>query len=419
MPPLFFKGFYMQQMKEILVGAQMLFVAFGALVLVPLLTGISPAVALLSAGIGTLCFQFFTGRQVPIFLGSSFAFIAPLSLAIGQWGLAATQGAIIAVSLVYLLLALLVRQLGTGFIDRLFPPIVVAPVIMVIGLSLAPAAANMAMGLSGDGSTMLFAKGPALAVAAVALLVTIVIALYTSGLTKLLAVFAGIVAGYICASVLGLTNFAAVRDAAWLQLPPVTAPAFDINAILFLLPVALAPAIEHIGDIAVISQVCDKPFMQKPGLHKTLAGDGIAVAIAGCLGGPPVTTYSEVTGAVSITGAKQPRIMIYAALTAIVLAFSGKLEALLRQMPTPIMGGIMLLLFGSIAAMGARSLLAPNARVRSERSVIIIAVTLVAGLGHLSIDLGPVHLEGIGLSAIIAIILNLALPQPADDGNAN
>lgn len=409
----------MQQMKEILVGAQMLFVAFGALVLVPLLTGISPAVALLSAGIGTLSFQFFTGRQVPIFLGSSFAFIAPLSLAIGQWGLAATQGAIIAVSLVYLLLALLVRQLGTGFIDRLFPPIVVAPVIMVIGLSLAPAAANMAMGLSGDGSTTLFAKGPALAVAAVALLVTIVIALYTSGLTKLLAVFAGIVAGYICASVLGLTNFAAVRDAAWLQLPPVTAPAFDINAILFLLPVALAPAIEHIGDIAVISQVCDKPFMQKPGLHKTLAGDGIAVAIAGCLGGPPVTTYSEVTGAVSITGAKQPRIMIYAALTAIVLAFSGKLEALLRQMPTPIMGGIMLLLFGSIAAMGARSLLAPNARVRSERSVIIIAVTLVAGLGHLSIDLGPVHLEGIGLSAIIAIILNLALPQPADDGNAN
>ena len=187
----------MQQMKEILVGVQMLFVAFGALVLVPLLTGISPAVALLSAGIGTLCFQFFTGRQVPIFLGSSFAFIAPLSLAIGQWGLAATQGAIIAVSLVYLLLALLVRQLGTGFIDRLFPPIVVAPVIMVIGLSLAPAAANMAMGLSGDGGTVLFAKGPALAVAAAALLVTIVVALYTSGLTKLLAVFAGIVAGYI------------------------------------------------------------------------------------------------------------------------------------------------------------------------------------------------------------------------------
>lgn len=409
----------MQNLKEILVGIQMLFVAFGALVLVPLLTGISPAVALLSAGIGTLCFQLFTGRQVPIFLGSSFAFIAPLIYAIGHWGLAATQGGIIAVSLVYFILALLIRLLGTGFIDRLFPPIVVAPVIMVIGLSLAPAAANMAMGLSGDGGTVLYAKGPALVSAGVALAATIAVALYTRGLTKLLAVFVGIIAGYIAAYSLGLTNFSAVQQADWFVTPPVTAPAFNLEAILFLLPVALAPAIEHIGDVAVISQVCDKPFLKTPGLHRTLAGDGIAIAIAGCLGGPPVTTYSEVTGAVSITGAKNPRIMSYAAIAAIILAFSGKLAAFLSNMPTPIMGGIMLLLFGSIAAMGARSLLAPNANVRSERSVIIIAVTLVAGLGHLSIDLGLVRLEGIGLSAIIAIILNLVLPQPEDDGNAN
>ena len=409
----------MQNLKEILVGIQMLFVAFGALVLVPLLTGISPAVALLSAGIGTLCFQLFTGRQVPIFLGSSFAFIAPLIYAIGHWGLAATQGGIIAVSLVYFILALLIRLLGTGFIDRLFPPIVVAPVIMVIGLSLAPAAANMAMGLSGDGGTTLYAKGPALVSTGVALAATIAVALYTRGLTKLLAVFVGIIAGYIAAYSLGLTNFAAVQQADWLVAPPVTAPAFNLEAILFLLPVALAPAIEHIGDIAVISQVCDKPFLKTPGLHRTLAGDGIAIAIAGCLGGPPVTTYSEVTGAVSITGAKNPRIMSYAAIAAIILAFSGKLAAFLSNMPTPIMGGIMLLLFGSIAAMGARSLLAANANVRSERSVIIIAVTLVAGLGHLSIDLGLIRLEGIGLSAILAIILNLVLPQPEDDGNAN
>ena len=409
----------MQNLKEILVGIQMLFVAFGALVLVPLLTGISPAVALLCAGIGTLCFQLFTGRQVPIFLGSSFAFIAPLIYAIGHWGLAATQGGIIAVSLVYFILALLIRLLGTGFIDRLFPPIVVAPVIMVIGLSLAPAAANMAMGLSGDGGTVLYAKGPALVSAGVALAATIAVALYTRGLTKLLAVFVGIIAGYIAAYSLGLTNFSAVQQADWFVTPPVTAPAFNLEAILFLLPVALAPAIEHIGDVAVISQVCDKPFLKTPGLHRTLAGDGIAIAIAGCLGGPPVTTYSEVTGAVSITGAKNPRIMSYAAVAAIVLAFSGKLAAFLSNMPTPIMGGIMLLLFGSIAAMGARSLLAPNANVRSERSVIIIAVTLVAGLGHLSIDLGLIRLEGIGLSAILAIILNLVLPQPEDDGNAN
>ena len=218
----------MQNLKEILVGIQMLFVAFGALVLVPLLTGISPAVALLSAGIGTLCFQLFTGRQVPIFLGSSFAFIAPLIYAIGHWGLAATQGGIIAVSLVYFILALLIRLLGTGFIDRLFPPIVVAPVIMVIGLSLAPAAANMAMGLSGDGGTVLYAKGPALVSAGVALAATIAVALYTRGLTKLLAVFAGIIAGYIAAYSLGLTNFSAVQQADWFVTPPVTAPAFNL-----------------------------------------------------------------------------------------------------------------------------------------------------------------------------------------------
>ncbi len=409
----------MQSLKEILVGIQMLFVAFGALVLVPLLTGIDPAVALFSAGIGTLCFQLFTGRQVPIFLGSSFAFIAPLIYAIEHWGLAATQGGIIAVSLVYFVLAVLVRAIGTGFIERLFPPVVVAPVIMVIGLSLAPAAANMAMGLSGDGGTTLFAKMPSLICAAVALAATIAVALYTRGLTKLLAVLVGIVAGYLAANLLGIADFSAVRSAAWFAAPPVTAPAFNIEAILFLLPVALAPAIEHIGDVAVISEICNKPFLQKPGLHRTLTGDGVAIAIAGCLGGPPVTTYSEVTGAVSITGAKSPRIMTWAAIAAIVLAFSGKLAAFLANMPTPIMGGIMLLLFGSIAAMGARSLLAPNANVRSERSVVIIAVTLVAGLGHLSLDLGPVRLEGIGLAAILAIILNLALPQPQDDGNAS
>ena len=281
----------MERLKEIIVGLQLLFVAFGALVLVPLLTGLSPAVALLSAGLGTLAFQGLTGRQVPIFLGSSFAFIGPLTLAIPQWGLAATQGAIMAVALVYLALALLVRRLGTGFINRLFPPVVVAPVIMVIGLALAPAAANLAMGLSGDGQRMLFAKGPALAVATVAL--------YSRGLAKLLAVLAGIGAGYGLAVALGLGDFAAVRAAPWLQLPPVTLPRFDLNAILFLLPVALAPAIEHIGDIAVIGQVCDKPFLQQPGLHRTLAGDGVAVALAGLLGAAN-PAYRDALGTIGV-----------------------------------------------------------------------------------------------------------------------
>ncbi|UJF23646.1 uracil-xanthine permease family protein [Suttonella sp. R2A3] len=397
--------------KEILVGIQMLFVAFGALVLVPLLTGISPSVALLSAGIGTLFFQWFTGFSVPIFLGSSFAFIAPLTIAIDQWGLAATQGGILAVAAVYLVLALLIRVLGVGFIQRVFPPIVVAPVIMVIGLSLAPVAANMAMGLTGDGSVELVSKAPAMITAFIALLATIIVALYTKGLTRMLAVFAGIVAGYVAAFALGITDFSAVQQAKWFAAPPVTLPSFHFEAMLFLIPIAIAPAIEHIGDVAVISEVCEKDFFKKPGLHRTMAGDGVAIAIASMLGGPPVTTYSEVTGAVSITGAKQARIMIYAAFTAIILAFSGKLAAFLSNMPTPIMGGIMMLLFGTIAAMGARSLLDSRTDLSSERSVIIIAVTLVIGLGNVVIQLGPINLQGIGLSAICAIVLNLILPH--------
>lgn len=403
----------MRVLKEIVIGAQMLFVAFGALVLVPLLTGLSPAVALLSAGIGTLIFQFLTGRQVPIFLGSSFAFIAPIIAAQQQWGLAATQGAILSVSLVYFAFALAIYFLGTGFIHRLFPPVVIAPVIMVIGLSLAPSATNMAMGLSGDGSQVLFSKTNALCVASTALLATIIVALYCKGLSKLLAILAGIGSGYLLSFFLGMTDFTPVNAAAWFSLPPITKPSFNLEAIIFMLPVALAPAIEHIGDVAVIAQICEKPFITKPGLHKTMAGDGIAVAIAGCLGGPPVTTYSEVTGAVSITGAKNAQIMIYAALTAIVLAFSGKLAALLSSMPTPIMGGIMLLLFGSIAAMGARTLLDKDADICNERSVVIIALTLVVGLGTLSVEIGFVKLQGIGLAAIVAILLNLLLPKLA------
>lgn len=401
----------MQTLKEMIVGVQMLFVAFGALVLVPILTGLNPAIALLSAGIGTLIFQFLTGRQVPIFLGSSFAFIAPIILAIQTWGLAATQGAIMATALVYLAFAFLIKKLGTGFIHRVFPPIVIAPVIIVIGLSLAPTAVNMAMGLTGDGSAVLVEKPKALLIAFVSLGVTVMVALYGKGLNKLLAVLAGIVAGYFLSIIMGLTNFAPIQEAQWFAVPQFTAPSFQLEAILFFIPVALAPAIEHIGDVAVISQVCNRPFLEKPGLHRTMAGDGIAVGIAGFLGGPPVTTYSEVTGAVSITGAKNANIMIFASISAIILAFVGKLSAFLSTMPTPIMGGIMILLFGSISAMGARTLLDENADIKNERSVIIIAITLVVGLGHLSLELGKIRLEGIGLSALVAIFLNWILPK--------
>ena len=402
-------------MKNIAVGIQMLFVAFGSTVLVPLLTGINPAIALFCAGVGTLIFQLITGGKIPIFLGSSFAFIAPLIYAINHWGMAAAQGAIMATALVYFCFALAIYFSGTDFIAKLFPPIVIAPVIMVIGLSLAPTAANMAMGLTGDGKTQLYSQNISLIVAGISLATTIGVALYTQGLSKLLAVLAGIVAGYIAATIFGLTDFSKVANAAWFSFPEMQKPSFNLEAILFFIPIALAPTIEHIGDVAVIGQVCNQDFIKSVGLHKTMTGDGLAILFAGFCGGPPVTTYSEVTGAVSVTGAKDPKIMIFAGFFAIFLAFSGKLSALLSTMPTPIMGGIMLLLFGSIAAMGARSLLQENANLRSERSVVIIAVVLVCGLGHLGINLFGMRFEGIGLCALMAIFLNLILPIPKDD----
>jgi len=393
-------------LRKGIAGAQYLFVAFGATVLVPILVGLDPSTALFSAGIGTLLFHLVTKGKVPIFLGSSFAFIAPIIKATELYGLSGALFGCIGVSAVYFVMSLLIRLFGLRFISRLFPPVVIGPIIMLIGLSLSDSAVKMA------------ATNWPLAV--ISLATAIIVTLYGRGITKLIPIFLGIVVGYIADLIFFEVDLRPIAEASWLSLPKITLPEnFSFAPILFMIPVAIAPVIEHIGDVYVVNNVAGKNFVKDPGLHRTLAGDGIAIAIAGCLGGPPVTTYSEVTGAVSITGAKNPRIMSYAAIAAIVLAFSGKLAAILSNMPTPIMGGIMLLLFGSIAAMGARSLLAANANVRSERSVIIIAVTLVAGLGHLSIDLGLIRLEGIGLSAILAIILNLVLPQPEDDGNAN
>ncbi|PID77000.1 MAG: uracil permease [Deltaproteobacteria bacterium] len=383
-----------ETLKSVLVGVQMLFVAFGALVLVPLLTGLNPSVALLSAGVGTLIFQIITKRQVPIFIGSSFAFIAPIIYAIEHWGLGATQFGLMAAGSIYLLLSFTISRVGTNFINRLFPPVVISPVIMVIGLSLAPAAANMAMGLTGDGTAVLVPKTQALFIAATALCTTIFIALYGKGLSKLLAVLSGVIVSYILSVIIGVANLEPIQTANWFAMPPMTLPCFKWEAVLFLIPVAIAPAIEHIGDVMVISEICEKDFVKTPGLHRTMAGDGLAVCFAGFIGGPPVTTYSEVTGAVSITGAKDPKIMTFAAITAILLAFSGKMSAFLSTIPTPIMGGIMLLLFGSIAAIGAKALLAPNANVKSERSVVIIAVTLGVGIGNLSISIGDFALLG-------------------------
>lgn len=398
-------------LQNAILGAQMLFVAFGALVLVPILTGLDPNVALFTAGIGTLIFQLVTQRQVPIFLASSFAFIAPIIYGVKTWGIASTMSGLIAAGLVYVLLSGLIKIKGAAIIDRYLPPIVVGPVIIVIGLSLAPVGIFMALGKTGDGAIQLVAHNTALTISMITLVTTILASFLGKGMFKLIPILIGITAGYITSLFFGIVNFDAVAKAAWFVIPNFTAPQFNLEAILYIVPIAIAPAIEHVGDMVAISAVTGKDFIKKPGLHRTLLGDGLATSAAALVGGPPNTTYSEVTGAVALTKAFNPVIMTWAAGFAIFLSFSGKTGALLQSIPTPVMGGIMTLMFGAIAAIGMNSLVRSGEDLSETRNMVITSLVLVFGLGGMALNYGEFTLQGIGLSAIVAIVLNIILPR--------
>ena len=398
-------------MKTPLLGAQMLFVAFGALVLVPILTGLDPNVALFTAGIGTLLFQLVTKRQVPIFLASSFAFIAPISYGVASWGIAATMSGLVAAGLFYVLLSFVIAWRGDGIINKLLPPVVVAPVIMVIGLNLAPVGVNMALGKSGDGALQLVDPTIALMVSMAALATTVLVSLLGKGLLKLIPILAGLVVGYGLALAFGIVDFSAVGKSPWFAIPSFVTPVFHWEAVLFILPIAIAPAVEHIGDITAISQITGKNFLAKPGLKRTLLGDGIATSAAAMLGGPPNTTYSEVTGAVALTKSFNPVIMTWAAYFAIALSFMGKTGAILSTIPVPVMGGIMVLLFGTIAVIGLKTLVTAKVDLSSSKNLAIVAVVLVFGLGGMHFTIGSFQLKGIALAAISAILLNIFLPN--------
>ena len=298
---------YNFRFKDSILGIQFLFVAFGALVLVPILTGLDPNVALFTAGIGTLLFQLINRKNVPpIFLASSFAFIAPISYGVQTWGIAGTMSGLIAAGLFYIVLSFLVRLKGSGFLHKLLPTIVVGPVIMSIGLILSPVAVYMAMGKTGDGAIQLVPIETAMIISMSALFTTLLISLLGKGVFKLLPILGGIVIGYIVSLFYGIVDFSSVHNAAWFAMPDFVAPEFNWQAIIFILPIAIAPAIEHIGDMLAISNVTKEDYLKKPGLKNTLLGDGVATCAASLFGGPPNTTYSEVTGAVTITKAYNP-----------------------------------------------------------------------------------------------------------------
>ncbi|RAW06992.1 uracil permease [Halomonas elongata] len=394
-------------LRTLLVGAQMLFVAFGALVLVPLLTGLDPNVALFTAGVGTLVFHAVTGASVPVFLASSFAFIAPIQSSVESFGIPATLGGMLAAGLVYVLISQLVRLKGTAWLHRLLPPVVVGPVIMVIGLALAPVAVDMATGQTSE----TIGYGRAITLSMASLLVTLVLAVFGRGLIRLVPIMGGIVTGYALSMMMGVVDFTPVREASWLALPEFTAPTFHWAAVLFMIPVAIAPAVEHIGDMVAIGSVTRRHYLEKPGLHRTLLGDGLATCTAALFGGPPNTTYSEVTGAVTLTRAFNPRIMLVTAAIAIVLSFLGKLGAVLQTIPAPVMGGIMTLLFGSIAVVGMNTLVRAGSALTASRNLVVVSLILVFGIGGMQFGDGQFTLQGVSLAALVGIGLNWVLPS--------
>lgn len=403
---------YNFRVKDSILGLQFLFVAFGALVLVPILTGLDPNVALFTAGIGTLVFQFVNRSCVPpIFLASSFAFIAPISYGVATWGIPATMSGLVSAGLLYVVLSFLIRLKGDNFIHKLLPSIVVGPVIMSIGLILSPVAVNMAIGKTGDGSAILVPFDQAIVISMIALIVTIFVSLLGKGIFKLVPILLGIIAGYLASLYFGIIDFSSIAKASWFAMPNFTAPEFNWQAIIFILPIAIAPAIEHIGDILAISNVTKVDYLKKPGLKNTLLGDGLATSVASLFGGPPNTTYSEVTGAVTVTKAYNPAIMTWAAICAILLAFIGKLGAILATIPTPVMGGIMLLLFGIIATLGISTLSKANVDFSCPRNMAIVSMILVFSIGGMTFNFGGVPFAGIGLGAIVGVFLNLVLPK--------
>lgn len=412
--------------RHFVMGVQHVFAMFGATVLVPSIVGTNPSVALLCAGIGTLIFHLCTKGIVPVFLGSSFAFITALQAVIfTQQDIPKAQGGVIFAGLIYVVLAILVKFIGVERIKRLFPPVVTGPIIVVIGLSLAPSAITNAS-----------ACWP---IALIVLAVVIVFMCFVRGFFNLLPVLMGLVIGYLLCLVCDATGLSeaagwgqmvklqTVADSGWIiSLDSFSLPVFDISSIVLIAPIAIVTFMEHIGDVVTNGAVVGKNFLENPGLHRTLLGDGLATMFAGLIGGPPNTTYGENTSVLAVTGAYDPRILRIAAVFAIIMGLIGKFGAVLQTIPTPVLGGISFILYGMIASIGLRSLVTSKTDFTQSRNLVIVAVILVTGLGLSSVSLKPLFdlfgagdseiannmaLSGQFVATLAGVVLNAVLPD--------
>lgn len=402
--------------KGLLLSLQHVFAMFGATILVPLILGMPVSVALFASGLGTLIYMVATQFKVPVYLGSSFAFISAMAFAMKQMNgdVSAAQSGVVLVGLVYVVVALAVKLIGTKWIDRLLPPIVIGPMIMVIGLGLANSAVTNA-GFIKDGTVQ------QMTVAVVTFLITAFINTKAKGFLKIIPFLFGIIGGYIVAVLLGLVDFTPVLEADWIAIPQLYLP-FSTNGFFkeyhwyfgpetwAILPIAVVTIAEHIGDHTVLSQICGRQFLKTPGLHRTLIGDGVATAVSAFMGGPANTTYGENTGVLGMTRIASVSVIRNAALFAIGLSFLGKFTALISTIPNAVLGGMSIMLYGVIASNGLKVLIEKQVDFREVRNLIIASSMLVLGLGGAILELGPVTLSGTALCALAGVILNLILP---------
>ncbi len=402
----------------LLLSIQHLFAMFGATVLVPTLTGISPAVALVSSGIGTLSFILITRGKVPSYLGSSFAFINPIIaiklLELNPDSGVGTGGFLVGsfmVGVTYAIIALIIAKLGTKWLMKILPPVVVGPVIMVIGLGLASTAVGMVTNNNGEYDITFVTIG------LITLSATVITAIFTRGFLSVIPVLIGIIVGYVVALAMGVVDTQPIIEAKWIAMPPFQFPFIDYTphfswkVFLLMVPVAIVPIAEHIGHQLVLSKVVNKDLIKDPGLDHSMMGDGVATILASLVGGPPNTTYGENIGVLAITKAYSIYLFVGAAFFAIIFGFCGKVAALLTTIPAPVMGGVSILLFGIIASSGLRMLVENKVDFSRKRNLIISSVILVIGIGGAAIHVGDLFsLEGMALASIIGVVLNLVLP---------
>jgi uracil permease len=401
--------------KNIVMGLQHTFVMFGATVLVPLLTGLNVGVTLFAAGLGTLLFHIFTRFQVPVFLGSSFAFIPGIIAVSNVAGgsLAEALGGVAIAGILYLIVAIIFRFVKPDVLHRILPPHVTGPMIILIGLILAPVAIKNASGaFSAPIVDVIGVNGCwliAFVTFATAVFIKIYFARFGLRFLSLLPVLLSLLIGYIISIIMGVVDFSSVSNAAWFGLPGFSLPVFSVRSISIIVPIAIVTIVEHFGDILAIGNVVGKDFIVKPGIHRTLLGDGLATTISALIGGPANTTYSENTGAVALTGIYNPLIMRIAAVFAILLSFIPKFTAIISTIPAPVIGGISILLFGMISSIGIKTMVDNRVNLTEPRILIVAAVMLVLGLGDATFVIGNFQLSGLGLAAIVGIILNLLI----------